>query len=179
LEPVVGNSGFIAPTKEFLQGLRKLCDEHGAVLVFDEVMTGFRIAYGGAQAHFGVTPDVTTMGKVIGGGLPVGAYGMIYVYLHVHVVMHVPYLSLFFPRIVHAERGAGLMQARRQTLVSQDHEEFTQGASLWSLFRLVLGSIRVCDGEYVTHTKADIYTNVYINTQIYVHGCEVHRHEWW
>nr|AAP79194.1 glutamate 1-semialdehyde 2,1-aminomutase [Bigelowiella natans] len=75
LEPVVGNSGFISPTKEFLQGLRQLCDDNGAVLVFDEVMTGFRIAYGGAQEHFGVTPDVTTMGKVIGGGLPVGAYG--------------------------------------------------------------------------------------------------------
>merc|ERR1719444_188523 len=75
LEPVVGNSGFIPPTKEFLQGLRELTTKYGALLVFDEVMTGFRIAYGGAQAHFGVTPDVTTMGKVIGGGLPVGAYG--------------------------------------------------------------------------------------------------------
>merc|ERR1712151_904786 len=75
LEPVVGNSGFIPPTKEFLQGLRELTTKYGALLVFDEVMTGFRIAYGGAQEHFGVTPDVTTMGKVIGGGLPVGAYG--------------------------------------------------------------------------------------------------------
>merc|ERR1719206_1629612 len=75
LEPVVGNSGFIAPTKEFLVGLRELSTKYGALLVFDEVMTGFRIAYGGAQEHFGVTPDVTTMGKVIGGGLPVGAYG--------------------------------------------------------------------------------------------------------
>jgi glutamate-1-semialdehyde 2,1-aminomutase len=75
LEPVVGNSGFIPPTKEFLQGLRKMCDEYKSVLVFDEVMTGFRISYGGAQEHFGVTPDLTTMGKVIGGGLPVGAYG--------------------------------------------------------------------------------------------------------
>merc|ERR1712050_322997 len=75
LEPVVGNSGFIAPTKEFLLGLRRLTTEYGALLVFDEVMTGFRIAYGGAQEYFGVTPDVTTMGKVIGGGLPVGAYG--------------------------------------------------------------------------------------------------------
>merc|ERR1719438_53937 len=75
LEPVVGNSGFIAPTKEFLEGIRDLCSENGAVLVFDEVMTGFRVAYGGAQQYFGVTPDVTTMGKVIGGGLPVGAYG--------------------------------------------------------------------------------------------------------
>lgn len=75
LEPVVGNSGFIAPTKEFLVGLRELTTKHGALLVFDEVMTGFRIAYGGAQEYFGVTPDVTTMGKVIGGGLPVGAYG--------------------------------------------------------------------------------------------------------
>lgn len=75
LEPVVGNSGFIKPTKEFLEGLRKLCDEYGALLVFDEVMTGFRVSYGGAQQYFGVTPDVTTMGKVIGGGMPVGAYG--------------------------------------------------------------------------------------------------------
>lgn len=75
LEPVVGNSGFIKPDKEFLEGLRELANENGAVLVFDEVMTGFRVAYGGAQSYFGVTPDVTTMGKVIGGGLPVGAYG--------------------------------------------------------------------------------------------------------
>merc|ERR1712176_1748871 len=75
LEPVVGNSGFIPPTKEFLVGLRELTTKYGALLVFDEVMTGFRIKYGGAQEHFGVTPDVTTMGKVIGGGLPVGAYG--------------------------------------------------------------------------------------------------------
>merc|ERR1712050_356375 len=59
----------------FLQGLRELTTKYGALLVFDEVMTGFRIAYGGAQEHFGVTPDITTMGKVIGGGLPVGAYG--------------------------------------------------------------------------------------------------------
>jgi glutamate-1-semialdehyde 2,1-aminomutase len=75
LEPVVGNSGFIKPDKEFLEGLRKMATDNGALLVFDEVMTGFRVAYGGAQEYFGVTPDVTTMGKVIGGGLPVGAYG--------------------------------------------------------------------------------------------------------
>merc|ERR1711957_849096 len=75
LEPVVGNSGFIKPDKEFLEGIRTLCTENGALCVFDEVMTGFRVAYGGAQSYFGVTPDVTTMGKVIGGGLPVGAYG--------------------------------------------------------------------------------------------------------
>jgi glutamate-1-semialdehyde 2,1-aminomutase len=75
LEPVVGNSGFIQPTKEFLVGLKELCKEHGALLCFDEVMTGFRIAKGCAQEYFGVTPDLTTMGKVIGGGLPVGAYG--------------------------------------------------------------------------------------------------------
>ncbi len=75
LEPVVGNAGFIVPDAGFLAGLRELTTEHGALLVFDEVMTGFRIAYGGAQAHFGITPDLTTMGKVIGGGLPVGAYG--------------------------------------------------------------------------------------------------------
>jgi glutamate-1-semialdehyde 2,1-aminomutase len=75
LEPVVGNSGFIVPDLAFLQGLREITREHGALLVFDEVMTGFRIAYGGAQAKFGVTPDLTTLGKIIGGGLPVGAYG--------------------------------------------------------------------------------------------------------
>jgi glutamate-1-semialdehyde 2,1-aminomutase len=75
LEPVVGNSGFIKPDKEFLEGIRELTKDNGALLVFDEVMTGFRVAYGGAQAYFDVTPDVTTMGKVIGGGLPVGAYG--------------------------------------------------------------------------------------------------------
>merc|ERR1711935_44348 len=75
LEPVVGNSGFIKPSKEFLQEIRDLCDANGSLLVFDEVMTGFRVSYGGAQEYFGVTPDVTTMGKVIGGGLPVGAYG--------------------------------------------------------------------------------------------------------
>jgi len=75
LEPVVGNSGFVPPQPGFLEGLRELTQQHGALLVFDEVMTGFRISYGGAQAKFGVTPDLTTLGKVIGGGLPVGAYG--------------------------------------------------------------------------------------------------------
>jgi len=75
LEPVVGNAGFIPPDAGFLEGLRELTQDNGALLVFDEVMTGFRIAYGGAQEKFGVTPDLTTMGKVIGGGLPVGAYG--------------------------------------------------------------------------------------------------------
>ncbi|MEO1146176.1 MAG: glutamate-1-semialdehyde 2,1-aminomutase [Cyanobacteria bacterium J06638_22] len=75
LEPVVGNSGFIQPDAGFLAGLREITNEHGALLVFDEVMTGFRISYGGAQAKFGITPDLTTLGKVIGGGLPVGAYG--------------------------------------------------------------------------------------------------------
>ncbi|BAU65983.1 glutamate-1-semialdehyde aminomutase [Stanieria sp. NIES-3757] len=75
LEPVVGNSGFIIPDAGFLEGLREITQENGSLLVFDEVMTGFRIAYGGAQEKFGVTPDLTTLGKVIGGGLPVGAYG--------------------------------------------------------------------------------------------------------
>jgi glutamate-1-semialdehyde 2,1-aminomutase len=75
LEPVVGNAGFIAPDAGFLEGLRLLTQENGALLVFDEVMTGFRIAYGGAQEKFGIKPDLTTLGKVIGGGLPVGAYG--------------------------------------------------------------------------------------------------------
>lgn len=75
VEPVVGNAGFIPPTEGFLQGLREVCTEAGALLVFDEVMTGFRVAPGGAQERYGVTPDLTTLGKVIGGGLPVGAYG--------------------------------------------------------------------------------------------------------
>jgi glutamate-1-semialdehyde 2,1-aminomutase len=75
LEPVVGNAGFITPEPGFLEGLRELTRENGALLVFDEVMTGFRISYGGAQSRFGITPDLTTLGKVIGGGLPVGAYG--------------------------------------------------------------------------------------------------------
>jgi len=74
LEGVVGNSGFIVPDKDFLTGLRELCTANGAVLVFDEVMTGFRISYGGAQQHWGIEPDLSTFGKVIGGGLPVGAY---------------------------------------------------------------------------------------------------------
>jgi glutamate-1-semialdehyde 2,1-aminomutase len=74
LEGVVGNSGFIVPDKAFLQELREVCTENGAVLVFDEVMTGFRISYGGAQQHWGIEPDLSTFGKVIGGGLPVGAY---------------------------------------------------------------------------------------------------------
>ena len=70
LEPVAGNMGCVLPKSGFLEGLRALCDESGIVLIFDEVMTGFRISYGGAQERFGVTPDLTTMGKVIGGGLP-------------------------------------------------------------------------------------------------------------
>ncbi|MBD2259150.1 glutamate-1-semialdehyde 2,1-aminomutase [Pseudanabaena sp. FACHB-2040] len=75
LEPIVGNSGFIVPDAGFLEGLRELTQDNDALLVFDEVMTGFRIAYGGVQEKFGVTPDLTTLGKIIGGGLPVGAYG--------------------------------------------------------------------------------------------------------
>ena len=75
VEPVVGNSGFIPPDPAFLPGLRTLADRYGALLIFDEVMTGFRIAYGGARERFGVTADLTTLGKVIGGGLPVAAYG--------------------------------------------------------------------------------------------------------
>lgn len=75
LEPVVGNMGTVIPTSEFLTTLRSLCDRHGTVLIFDEVMTGFRVAYGGAQGRFQIRPDMTTLGKIIGGGLPVGAYG--------------------------------------------------------------------------------------------------------
>lgn len=75
LEPVVGNMGCVLPEPGFLEGLRELCTQKGIVLIFDEVMTGFRLARGGAQERFGVTPDMTTLGKIIGGGLPVGAYG--------------------------------------------------------------------------------------------------------
>lgn len=75
IEPVAGNMNCILPREGYLQGLRELCDTHGALLIFDEVMTGFRVALGGAQAHYGVRPDLTTFGKIIGGGMPVGAYG--------------------------------------------------------------------------------------------------------
>ncbi|MEL6228786.1 MAG: glutamate-1-semialdehyde 2,1-aminomutase [Cyanobacteria bacterium J06627_3] len=75
LEPIVGNSGFVTPDAGFLEGLREITQDNDALLVFDEVMTGFRIAYGGVQEKLGVTPDLTTLGKIIGGGLPVGAYG--------------------------------------------------------------------------------------------------------
>lgn len=75
IEPVAGNMGTIAPRHGFLEGLRRMCDREGIILIFDEVMTGFRVAYGGAQELYGVTPDMTTLGKIIGGGLPVGAFG--------------------------------------------------------------------------------------------------------
>ena len=75
VEPVAGNMNCVPPVPGFLEGLRELCDKHGAVLIFDEVMSGFRVSLGGAQQHYGVTPDLTTLGKVIGGGLPVGAFG--------------------------------------------------------------------------------------------------------
>jgi len=75
IEPVVGNMNLVVPHMEFLQTLRDLCTQHGAVLIFDEVMTGFRVHLGGAQALYGIKPDMTTLGKVIGGGLPVGAFG--------------------------------------------------------------------------------------------------------
>ncbi len=75
VEPVAGNMGCVPPRSGFLEGLRSICDDRGALLVFDEVMTGFRVALGGAQERYGVTPDLTTLGKIVGGGLPVGAYG--------------------------------------------------------------------------------------------------------
>jgi len=75
LEPVVGNMGVVAPADGFLQACRDLCTAQGSLLIFDEVMTGFRVAYGGAQSLYGVTPDLTTLGKIVGGGMPVGAYG--------------------------------------------------------------------------------------------------------
>ncbi len=75
VEPVAGNMGVVPPRPGFLEGLRSLTQQHGALLIFDEVITGFRLAYGGAQSVYGVTPDITTLGKIIGGGMPVGAYG--------------------------------------------------------------------------------------------------------
>jgi len=75
VEPVAGNMGLVAPAPAYLAGLRDLCTKHGALLIFDEVMTGFRVAWGGAQVRYHVKPDITCLGKVIGGGLPVGAYG--------------------------------------------------------------------------------------------------------
>jgi glutamate-1-semialdehyde 2,1-aminomutase len=75
VEPIAGNMGVVPPAAGYLQGLRKLCDAHDALLIFDEVMTGFRVAWGGAQTLYGVKPDITCLGKIIGGGLPVGAYG--------------------------------------------------------------------------------------------------------
>ena len=75
MEPIVVNSVFVTPDAGFLEGLREITQDNDALLVFDEVMTGFRISYGGVQAKLGVTPDLTTLGKIIGGGLPVGAYG--------------------------------------------------------------------------------------------------------
>lgn len=75
VEPVAGNMGCVPASREFLETLRRLCADNGTLLIFDEVMSGFRVAYGGAQALLGITPDLTTLGKIIGGGLPVGAYG--------------------------------------------------------------------------------------------------------
>lgn len=75
LEPIVGNANCILPREGYLQHLRELCTKHGALLIFDEVMTGFRVALGGAQQRYGITPDLSTFGKIIGGGMPVGAYG--------------------------------------------------------------------------------------------------------
>jgi len=75
VEPVAGNMGCVPPAEGFLQGLRDICDQSGSLLIFDEVMTGFRVAYGGAQSLYNVRPDITTLGKIIGGGLPIGAYG--------------------------------------------------------------------------------------------------------
>ena len=75
VEPIAGNMGTVPPRDGFLEGLRQLCTQEGIVLIFDEVMTGFRVAFGGAQERYGITPDMTTLGKIIGGGLPVGAFG--------------------------------------------------------------------------------------------------------
>ena len=75
IEPVAGNMNCVPPKEGFLQGIREICDKYGALFIIDEVMTGFRVSLAGAQAYYGVTPDLTTLGKVIGGGMPVGAVG--------------------------------------------------------------------------------------------------------
>ncbi|MBL4763201.1 MAG: aminotransferase class III-fold pyridoxal phosphate-dependent enzyme, partial [Gammaproteobacteria bacterium] len=75
VEPVAGNMNCIPPSEGFLETLRDVCDSHGSVLIFDEVMTGFRVSLGGAQGYYGIKPDMTTLGKIIGGGMPVGAFG--------------------------------------------------------------------------------------------------------
>jgi glutamate-1-semialdehyde 2,1-aminomutase len=75
VEPIAGNMNCVLPVPGFLEALRSLCDQHGSVLIFDEVMTGFRVALGGAQALYGIKPDLTTLGKIVGGGMPVGAFG--------------------------------------------------------------------------------------------------------
>ncbi|MBT3869913.1 MAG: aminotransferase class III-fold pyridoxal phosphate-dependent enzyme, partial [Gammaproteobacteria bacterium] len=75
VEPIAGNMGCVPPVSGFLQGLRDACDSHGSLLIFDEVMTGFRVAKGGAQSVYNIDPDLTTLGKIIGGGMPVGAFG--------------------------------------------------------------------------------------------------------
>jgi len=75
VEPIAANMGVVPPVAGFLEGLREICDEHRSILIFDEVVTGFRVGYSGAQGMFGISPDLTVMGKVIGGGLPIGAYG--------------------------------------------------------------------------------------------------------
>ncbi len=75
VEPVAANMGVVLPKKGFLEGLRRLCNENGSLLIFDEVITGFRLSLSGAQGYFGIEPDLTTFGKIIGGGMPVGAYG--------------------------------------------------------------------------------------------------------
>ena len=75
IEPVVGNMGCVPPAPGFLEGIRAITEKHGALFIFDEVMTGFRVAYGGAQQRYNIRPDMTTIGKVIGGGLPIAAYG--------------------------------------------------------------------------------------------------------
>ena len=75
IEPIVGNMGCVVPSREFLDSLRSLTQQHAALLIFDEVITGFRVAFGGAQQLFGLVPDLTTLGKIVGGGMPIGAYG--------------------------------------------------------------------------------------------------------
>lgn len=119
LEPVAGNMGLIPPQPGFLEGLRELCTQYGSVLLFDEVMTGFRLAYGGAQQRLGVLPDLTCLGKIIGGGMPVGAYGgKREIMQHVAPVGGVYQAGTLSGNPVAMQAGAATLRALR------DHPEF-------------------------------------------------------
>jgi glutamate-1-semialdehyde 2,1-aminomutase len=136
VEPVVGNGGFIPPEPEFLPGLREIATRDGALLIFDEVMTGFRVAAGGAQERFGVEPDLTTLGKVIGGGLPVGAYGG-----HEDVMRHVAPLGAIYQAGTLSGNPLAMAAGLAQLRILRDTNPFAALEARTS--RLVEGLVRV------------------------------------